>query len=379
MKTFKYRLYPTKEQQTKLWLHANKLNNIYNYFLDQRINAYKTGKKIKKKHQQAELVSLKEHDSLLSEIHSQTIQQVTLRLDKAYKDFFRRVASGGQAPGFPKFRACRDFFGICYPQSGYSIQNNIFHTRVYGDIKFSKHRNYKGNVRQVYITCDVKQHWFISITTDYIDESKSIKGEVGIDIGLKDLVVTTDGLKIKNSTNAKYFDKQIDKLKSRRDLNCKKRSRRYKRLSRVVKRLYGVKSRKVDDFQHKVSRNLSRKYGIIFVEDLSVKNMSESNITGLNKVIRNSKLAQFVSFLVYKVNKVVKVNPVNTSRTCNNCGNIKQNLKLSDRVITCSSCGNKYDRDENAAKNILCLGQAISLGLCTELSTIQEALAFRRE
>ena len=379
MKTFKYRFYPDKQQQTKLWSHANKLNNIYNYFLDQRIEFYKENKKIGIKEQQAELVLLKKSDPILSEIHSQVLQQVILRLDKAYKNFFRRNKLHNQPSGFPKFRSCKDFFGICYPQLGYSIKNNIFHTKVYGNIIFNKHRDYKGNIRQIYITCDVRQHWFISITTDYINENLISKDQTGIDIGLTNLVVDTNGMKIKNCTHAKYFDKQIDKLKNKRDKNYKKGSRRYKKLNKIIRRLYGVKTRKINDFQHKVSKNLSRKYDTIFVENLSVKTMSEGVATGLNKAIRNSKLAQFISFLDYKVNNLVKVNPVNTSKTCNNCGNINHNLKLSDRNITCSKCGNNYDRDENAAKNIFCLEQAIISGLCTELDTIQKVIDFRRE
>jgi putative transposase len=99
--------------------------------------------------------------------------------------------------------------------------------------------------------------------------------------------------------------------------------------------------------------------------------------TTLNKNVQNAKFGQFLTFLGYKVNHLVLVNPKNTSKTCNNCGKIHTNLKLSDRIITCS-CGCVYDRDVNASKNIYCLGQAILehpeyVGL-----TIQEALAFRR-
>src|SRR5271157_2298448 len=130
MLTFQYRLYPTRDQQAKLWLHANKLNSLYNYFLDQRIENYKKGIKIGQKEQQAELTKLKTSDPILEQIHSQVLQQVPLRLEKAYKNFFRRVKTKSQKPGFPKFRSCMDFFGICYPQAGFKIEDCTFQTKV---------------------------------------------------------------------------------------------------------------------------------------------------------------------------------------------------------------------------------------------------------
>jgi len=108
--TFQYRLYPTKEQQVKLWQHANKLNWLYNYFLNQRIKNYKNGSKTGRKEQQAELVSLKANNPVLDEMHSQVLQQVPLRLDRSYQAFFRRVKSKEETAGFPKFRSCQIWY-----------------------------------------------------------------------------------------------------------------------------------------------------------------------------------------------------------------------------------------------------------------------------
>ena len=157
MITFQYRLYPSKKQQSLLWKHANKLNYLYNYFLNQRIEEYKNNKKsIGKKQQQAEIVKIKKEDESLKEIHSQVLQQVTNRLDKTYKSFFSRGF------GFPSFRPCSNFFGITYPQSGYSIYNNIVKTKAYGDILFIKHRDIKGNIKQISITSK-RNKWFIKL------------------------------------------------------------------------------------------------------------------------------------------------------------------------------------------------------------------------
>jgi putative transposase len=376
MRTFQYRLYPTKSQQQKLWQHANKLNWLYNYFLNQKIESYKTEKKsISKNTQQGELVKLKEHDPILSEIHSQVLQQVAIRLDRSYQAFFRRIKNRDIA-GFPKFRSCRDFFGICYPQRGFAIEEGIFNTKVYGKIEFKQHRKLQGNIKQVSIS-NKNNKWFLNVITDHIKENEKPKGKVGIDIGLKHLVVATDGMKIKNSTHAKHFDKQISRVQSERDKK-QKGSNRWIFLNNVRQRLYDAKTRKLNDFQHKASRRLAQTYDTIFAEDLSVKKMSEGSWTSLNKSIRNAKLAQFLSFLEYKVNHLELVNPKNTSKMCNNCGKIHIDLKLSDRIIECRSCGIIYDRDENAAKNVLCLGQTILDGVCTRSDTIVEAFAFRQ-
>lgn len=372
MKVFQYRLFPTKDQQTKLWQHANKLNFIYNYFLNQRIENFKLGIKVTKNNQQHELISLKENDLIIKEIHSQVLQQVSLRLERSYQDFFRRLKRK-EVAGFPKFRSCKNFFGICYPQKGFYIKDNIFKTKVYGEIPFVEHRKIQGQVKQISITYK-NNKWFLNIATDALISNPKASGEVGIDIGLKDLAVLNNGVKIRNATDSKYFDKQIAKLQARRS-KCKIRSNQYKYLGKVINRLYEAKVRKINDFQHKVSKRLGSTYDTIYAENLSVKKMSEGNWTNLNKSIRNAKLAQFLSFLGYKTNKLVLVNPKNTSKTCNSCGKIHVDLKLSDRIIICT-CGSVYDRDLNAAKNVFCLGQAMQGNPAYVGSmTIQEAFS----
>jgi putative transposase len=371
MIAYKFRLYPNKEQQIKLWKHANKLNWLYNYFLNQRIETYKKDKtNIYRKQQQAELTQLRNQDELIKEIHSQVLQQVTLRLENTYKAFFKHYKDG---QGFPKFRSCKNFFGILYPQKGFSIERNKFITKVYGKIGFKNHRNIQGNIKQVMVTTK-NDKWYLIVATDYV-KSKQSSGMIGVDVGITNIATLSDGTIIKNQPHAKYLDKQINKLKSRRDKNTKKGSRRFKFLSITIKRLYGVKERKVKDFLHKVSKDLSSKYDTIVVENLALKEMSESNKTGINRELRNSQIATFINYLKYKTNRVIEVDPRNTSKTCNQCGKI-HNKPLWDRTMDCE-CGNKTDRDVNAAKNIYCLGQAVLETGRTELN-IQEAIAFRQ-
>ncbi len=368
MITFKYRFYPNHKQQEKLWEHSIILTKLYNYFLNQRIEKYENEKKsINKKEQQLELKFLKIKDEKLKEIHSQVLQQVTLRLDNTYKTFFRKGF------GFPKFKSSKYFFTITYPQNGFSVEGNKFITKIYGKVRFLKHIDLKGNIKQISIS-NKDNKWHLHITTDFEKEKTIINEFIGIDVGITNIYADSEGKIKKNCSHSKYFDKQINKLKSRRD-KCKNKSNKRYFLTEVIQRLYDVKNRKINDFQHKVSKNLSRNYDTIYVEDLKLKKMSEKKITGLNRELRNSKLAQFLSFLEYKTNKMVKVNPKNTSKTCSCCGKI-QNMPLYKREYVCE-CGYKENRDINSAKNIYCLGRAIDLGLCAVSSTIQEALTFR--
>jgi len=371
MITYKFRLYPTKEQQDKLWQHSNVLNKLYNYFLEQRIKAFESkSDPVYRKHQQSELVQLKKDNLELRQIHSQVLQQVPLRLDKAYTAFFKRFKAG---QGKPHFRSCQKFFSLVYPQSGYKLKDKHIYFGAYGNVRLLQHKEIEGNIKQVIIT-NQSNRWYLCITTDY-EKPKSIpQNIVGLDLGITNLVATSEGGFIKNKSHAKYFDRQINKLKSQRDTKCKKYSRRYKFLTKVIKRLYGVKNRKINDFLHKVSKDLTQRYDTIVIEDLSLKKMSESKVKGLNREIRNSCLSQFVEFLQYKSNRLIKVNPVNTSKMCNKCGKL-HSMPLSKRTLECS-CGNVDDRDINAAKNIFCLGQAYLLQDSTVVQ-LQEALTFR--
>lgn len=354
MITYKYRLYPNKEQQSKLWKHSSILTFVYNYFLNQRIDEYKNNKKsISKYNQQNQLPLLKEQNKDLKEIHSLVLQETVNRLDKTYKSFFKRKF------GFPKFKSKRFFYTLIYTQSGFSFDKNKFITKVYGKIPFKQHCNINGNIKIVKISNE-NNKWFLHITTDYIKPKSDSTKIVGIDLGITNLVTTSDNQTIKNQNHSKYFDKQINKLKSKRDLNYKKRSRHYKFYTKKIQKLYDVKKNKVNDFLHKVSHNLSIEYDTIICENLKTKQMTEtSNINGLNRELRNSCLSKFITYLNYKVNNLIKVNPKNTSKMCSNCGNIKDKLPLYKRTYICELCGTTLDRDYNASLNILCLGQTI--------------------
>ena len=357
MLTYKFRIFPDKDQQDILWDHSKLCNQLYNIFLEYKIENYNINKKNISKYDTLNLLpTLKKNVPDLKNIHSQVLQQVVIRLDNSYNNFFKRVKNGG-VPGFPKFKSSKYFFTLTYPQSGYKFENNYFITKSYGNIKINLHRKIKGkleDITTVSITRDITNKWYLCIGIDNnIVNDNIMENVVGLDVGIKNIAALSTGEIIEYM---KYYNKIIDSTKSYRDKRCKKGSRKYKSLSNKIRRLYGVRDRKTTDFLHKVSKNLSSRFDTIVVEDLNLKKMSEGKITSLNKNLRESSIGKFISFLEYKTNNLIKVNPYNTSKMCSNCGKI-HDINLSVRTLICD-CGLKMDRDVNAAINILGKGLA---------------------
>ena len=260
--------------------------------------------------------------------------------------------------GSPRFRSCKNFFNITYTQSGYSLLKNSLHTKVYGDIRI--HRPIKGTVKQVSVNSN-HDKWYVTIVTDHEPVIKTgiTTTDVGIDVGVTNLVTTSNNEVIKPCASTKRYDTEINELKSKRDNgNFTKRSKRHRHLSKAIRKLYDVKNRKLNDYLHKVSHHLSRQVDIIYVENLNVKAMSESKATGLNRELRNVGIARLFDMLSYKTMYVKSVNPYNTSKACHVCGKLHK-MPLSKRTLSCT-CGNVIDRDHNAALNILHLGRCIS-------------------
>ena len=359
MRTYKYRIRPNTQQVKKLWEHSCRLNWVYNQLIQIEQTAYaKDSAYLDFYKLNSELLKLKQQDPSLYEIHSQALQQVSLRVAHSYQLFFKRVIIHP-----PSFRSCRNFFNITYPQqSGYSIRGRMFVTKIYGEIPIVLHRPVQGNIKTVSI--GYSDHWYLCITTDYNPEMTRVSGDVGIDLGTANLVTTSDNQVIRGPNHQKWYDKQIDELKIRRDTNHKRRSNRFNHLTKVIKQLYRVKNRKTNDQLHKISKDLSSRYDTVYVEDLKVKKMSESKITGRNREIRNHCIGRFLDMLEYKVHRMIRVNPMYTSQTCAYCGHQHlKKLSLKQRTFTCEQCGLVIDRDYNAALNILHLGRVQQGGL----------------
>lgn len=352
MIAYKYRLYPTREQQKLMWWQSNCINQLYNYFLEYKKYIYVTEKRILGyKDLNLMLTQLKRQNLEYYKIYAQTLQQSFRRLLEAYDRVFTCNC------GFPKYRSCKHFFGLLYPQKGYQITKKCINFSKIGLIKYYQHRIYRGNIKQVYIKCDQYNRWWVIITTDY-NKPKNTKNNkiIGLDIGISKLVTLSNGDWIGKMPHVHHFNQIIDNLKKKRDKQCKYGSRRYKYLSEVIRKLYEKKYRKICDYLHNISKYLADNYEIVVVEDLTSKKMSESKFTKLNREIRDSCWSRLINYLEQKTTQLIKINPKNTSKKCSRCGML-HNMPLNIRILKCS-CGLNLDRDHNAAINILCLGQA---------------------
>ena len=365
-KTFKYRIFPSKAQTTKLQKSLDACRWLYNHLLEERKNAWESKKESISYYDQCKMFpSLKQEHSFLTETFSQCLLDVAFRIDLAFKAFFRRIKSG-QKPGYPRFKGKGRYGSFTYTQSGFKLLNNVVRLSKIGDIKIKLHRPIEGQIK----TCTIKRSstgkWYVTFSCIVNNESKQqpIKPAIGIDMGLKSFATFSNRKKIKNPRFFKQEEKNLAKVQ-RKFSKQVKGSRIRKKARMVVARVYERTKWKRENFAHQESRKIVNKFNTIVVEDLNINNMKKDNFRCINKSIGDAAWKQFISFLSYKAEeagkKVIKVNPAYTSQTCSYCGK-RHKLKLSDRVFHCHCCNFSIDRDHNSARNILGLGLQ-SLGL----------------
>ena len=227
-------------------------------------------------------------------------------------------------------------------------------------------RKFKGEIRQATLSKTPTGEFFVSILveTDHKKFEKTGK-QVGIDLGIKDFVITSDGLNYKNNRWTKTYAKKLKENQQHLSRKTKGSNRYNKQKLKVAKLHKKIANSRLDNL-HKVSTELIKKYDIIYIEDLNIKGMIKNH--KLAKHISDVSWGKFLTLLDYKAEwndkKIVKIDRFfPSSKQCNNCGYINQNLKLDIREWTCPSCKSKLDRDLNASKNILKEGiKNISLG-----------------
>jgi len=354
IKTYKYRLYPTKKQVQKLELTLDTCRILYNSCLLDRKNTYEeTGEGLTKYNQQVILKNDKVKLLFLKEIHSQVLQDVLLRVDKAYKSFFRRVKQKKGKAGYPRFKVMNRYDSITYPQSGFEIEDKKLKLSKIGSIKIKLHRNIKGTIK----TCTIKKEldrWYACFSVEYQPEKRIVPNKsIGIDVGLANFATLSNGEVI---ANPKYLRKSEKKLKQKqRELSKKvKGSNNRKKVKFVLAKLHRKIRNQRRDFHHQESRKLVNRFGFIAVEDLQIKNMVKNH--RLAKSISDAGWGQFLTMLDYKAEeaggRVEKEGPYYTSQECSRCGECVKKT-LADRTHDCPFCGLVLDRDHNAAINII--------------------------
>src|SRR5215216_273286 len=356
-KAFKYRIYPSRAQQTILegWLaHCCEL---YNAGLQERRDAWKICKKsVTYKEQAIQLPEIKESRSEFGNVHSQILQDTLKRLDKAFDAFFRRVKTGDKA-GFPRFHSRSRYDSFTFPQSGFAIESGKLKLSKIGRVKIKLHRPMEGKIKTCTITRSSTGKWFACLAVE--GEAQPLpksKESIGVDVGLKEFAVLSNGEAIHNP---KFFRKAEKRLaKAQRKLSAAtKGSRKRQKCRKVVAQVHERIANKRRDFAHQESRKLVNRFGILVFEKLNIRGMLKNHC--LAKSIADAAWSQLVTFTSYKAEntgrRALQVNPRNTSKMCSGCGLLAE-IDLRVRIFHCTGCGLTLDRDHNAAINIWRLG-----------------------
>ena len=392
LKAFKLRLYPNKIQRNQIHVNFGCVRFIWNQMLNMQIERYKNNKQARFQNAFAMnnmLKAMKLEYPWLKQADSISLQNTNRDLDDAFQRFFNPKLKNG----FPKFKSKKN------ANQSYTtkrVGNNIqiadrHHLKLpkLGLVYFRAGRLPRGKIKSVTIRINSQNQYEASILVESENQAFNKTGKVvGIDLGLKDLIITSDGHKesifrIDEETNHKL--KIWERKKSRRYENAKKaiafdkhdkvlfprteltQFSRYQQARRAVAKIKKQIANSRKDNLHKLTTKLVKQYDVIVVENLSVKNMMKNH--HLSASIANASWGILVSQLKYKCawygKQLIIVDPKNTSRVCHECkqknhefDNLTQNEWLNTREWTCPNCHAHLDRDINASKNILAKGLA---------------------
>jgi putative transposase len=310
------------------------------------------------------LPQLKQERPALSSVHSQVLQNVAVRIDLAFKAFFRRCKAG-EEPGYPRFRGKGRYDSMTFPQYGKGCQltdGGLKLSKV-GAVRTIQHRPLDGTPKTCTVRRSSTDKWYVSITCEGDAQPLPTTGDaVGIDVGLASFYTLSTGEQAPCPKFLRTDEKDLKRTQRKLSAAVKGTPERAKRRT-IVATVHERIANRRSNFCHQESRRLVNRFAVIAVEDLSVNRMVHNHC--LAKSIVDAAWSQFAVHLTYKAawagKVVVAVNPAYTSQDCSQCGH-RERKPLSQRVHQCGCCGLTLDRDHNAALNILRLGQQ-SLGL----------------
>lgn len=357
LKAYKYRIYPNKEQQIYLTKTFGCTRFAYNKMLADRIKTYEENKDLDiKQLKYPAPAQYKKEFPWLKEVDSLALANAQMNLDKAYKNFFRN-----KTVGFPKFKSKKgnNHSFTTNNQNGtiYIENNKIKIPKLKSMIKIKQHRNFIGLIKSCTISQVPSGKYYISILvdTENIQLPKS-NNKVGVDVGLKEFAITSDGYFFHNPKWLRKSEKRLAKLQ--RDLSRKTKGSKNRNKARLkVAKIHEKISNQRKDFLHKVSTQLINENQVIVIEDLRVKNMLQNH--KLAKAISEVSWSEFRTMLEYKSiwygrELIIAPSSYASSQLCSNCGNKSSQTKdLSCRTYICPVCGMIMDRDINAATNLL--------------------------
>lgn len=360
LRGFKYRFYPTSSQRLALAQTLGHSRFVYNWALNLKTNSfYNEGKKVSYVETSNALTKLKKEEEYkwLKDVSAVPLQQSLRNLNTSFDRFFKGL---GQ---YPKFKKKKSKQSISYTPNAYKWDaktNQLTLAKMKSSLKIRWGGRYFTECpKSITISKDASNRYFISfLVEEPLIQWKSNKEEIGIDLGITDLVITSKGFQ---SGNPKYLRKYEAKLKAaQKKLSKKQKGSRNREKARLaVAKLHSKITDCRKDFLHKLTTKLVRENQTLVVETLSVKNMMKNH--KLAKSIGDASWGELIRQLTYKSNghgrELLKIDRwFPSSKRCNNCGYVVDKLPLSVREWTCSNCNHTHQRDVNAAKNILELG-----------------------
>ncbi|WP_242269165.1 IS200/IS605 family element RNA-guided endonuclease TnpB [Bacillus cereus group sp. BfR-BA-01352] len=366
-KAYKFRIYPNKEQEILIAKTIGCSRFVFNHFLGMWNDTYKeTGKGLTYNACSAQLPQLKIELEWLKEVDSTAIQSALKNLADAYKRFFKKQ---NDKPRFKSKKNNVQSYTTKHTNGNIAIVDNKIKLPKLGFVKFAKSREIDGRIMNATVRRNSSEKYFVSILTEVeIQPLEKADSAIGIDLGITDFAILSDGHKIDNN---KFTSKMEKKLKreqrklSNRALIAKNKgihlldAKNYQKQKRKVARLHERVINQRDDFLNKLSTEIIKNHDIICIEDLNTKGMLRNH--KLAKSISDVSWSAFVSKLEYKATwygkTIVKVSRwFPSSQICSDCGHHDGKKSLEIRDWTCPICHANHDRDINASKNILAEG-----------------------